>query len=53
MLWLELLTDRPIDAALVGSEMGVLGDRIDDDRLERSRSHFGNVIAVYLSAALY
>jgi hypothetical protein len=27
----ELLTDRPIDGVFVRSEMGVLGNRVDDD----------------------
>src|SRR5271165_5716489 len=48
----ELLADLPIDAAFVGSEMGVLGDRVDNDRLQRCGSDFRNVVAADFPAAL-
>src|SRR5260370_35716282 len=48
----EFLADFPIDAALVGSEMGVLGDRIYDDRLQRYGSHFRYVETANLSSTL-
>src|ERR1700730_8990415 len=48
----ELFADRPINAAFVRSEMGVLGDRIDNDRLECRGSDFRDVIAAHLAATL-
>src|SRR5437867_3817635 len=48
----EFLADLPIDATLVGPEMRVLGDCIDDDWLQRCSSHFRDVIAADLAAAL-
>src|ERR1700730_2308242 len=48
----KFLADLPINPALIGSEMGVLGDRVDDDRLQRSGSHFWDMEAPNLAAAL-
>src|SRR6266446_2676465 len=48
----ELLADVPIHAAFVGSEMRVLGDRVDDDWPQRDGGHFWSMEAACPAAAL-
>src|ERR1700736_5765414 len=48
----EFLADLPINAALIGSEMRILGDRVDDDRLQCRGSHLRDVKAANLAATL-
>src|SRR5438132_12867153 len=50
----KFLANLPIYTVLVSPQMGLLGDRVDDDRLHGSRSYIRNIEmkAAHLAAAL-